>query len=373
MLQTRPSIYACPEVSEPSLTSYQAAVSSRTPWPWDTPTRFQDFTDGSSNTLMLFDVHEPEVEWTHPKNLTLQQATDAIKNGQRHHHGSERAGINVLLADGSARYLSKNISPEILHGLLTPSGGRSLPTDRLSQESLARAAEEVSVREPAAFHDPIDCTQLPSTELSPNSNVDLREGHTVAYCPTMALAWKQYIQVVPQIAQTTMATELLNNGFSEADIAASALEIQTTSAPSVTCRLKKHLAFASEFDAFKRPLTFFDSNGEHKVRAFGVTSHWYNWRAALKQIRVIDYRSPDDFVIAIENLSGEDLVLAKIPTPETLKSGLADITQRIVSIPVCTIAIRVRITNKIQPLSGGMLTVFGRSQQAIHELFVGIR
>ncbi|MEJ7591153.1 MAG: hypothetical protein WKF77_06360 [Planctomycetaceae bacterium] len=34
--------------------------------------------------------------------------------------------------------------------------------------------------------------------------------------------------------------------------------------------------------------------------------------AALDQIRVIDYRSPDDFVIAIENLSGEDLVLAKI-------------------------------------------------------------
>ena len=60
-----------------------------------------------------------------------------------------------------------------------------------------------------------------------------------------------------------------------------------------------------------------------------MTSHWYEWRAALDQIRVIDYRSPDDFVIAIKNLSGEDLVLAKIPKPETLKSGLDDITERI--------------------------------------------
>ena len=332
LLQARPLVYACPEVSEPSLTSYQAAVSSRTPWPWDTPSRFQDFTDGSSNTLMLFDVHDPEVEWTRPKDLTLQQATDAVRNGQRHHTGSERTGIQVLLADGSARYISRNISPEILHSLLTPSRGRSLPTDRLSQESLARASEEVSIREPAAFHDPIDCTQLPSTQLSPSSNADLREGLTVAYCPTMVLAWKRYIQVMPQLSQTAMATELLNNPFGETDIEASALEIQLTTAanfgPKVSCRLKKHLAFASEFDAFKLPLTFFGSKGGHKVRAFGVTSHWYEWRAALDQIRVIDYRSPDDFVIAIENLSGEDLVLAKIPKPETLKGGLDDITHR---------------------------------------------
>ena len=329
LLQARPLVYACPEVSEPSLTSYQAAVSSRTPWPWDTPTRIQDFTDGTSNTLMLFDVHDPEVEWTRPKDLTLQQATDAVQNGQRHHTGSERTGIQVLLADGSARFLSRNISPEILPSLLTPSGGRSLPADRLSQESLSRGSEESPVRESGTFNEPIDCTQLPSTQLSPTSNADLREGLTVAYCPTMALAWRYYVQVMPQVSQTSMATELLNNAFRETDIAASALEIQTTTAPSVICRLKKHLVFASEFEAFKLPLTFFDSQGGHKVRAFGVTSHWYEWRAALDQIRVIDYRSPDDFVIAIENLSGEDLVLAKIPRPETLKGGLDDITQRI--------------------------------------------
>ncbi len=193
MLEARPSVYACPEVSKPSLTSYQAAVSSRTPWPWDTATRFQDFTDGSSNTLMLFDVHDPEVEWTRPKDLTLQQATDAVQNGQRHHSGSERTGINVLLADGSARYLSRNISPEILHSLLTPSGGRSLPADRLSQESISRASEEGFVREAAAFKEPMDCTQLPSTQLSPSSIANLHEGNTVAYCPTMALAWKRCV------------------------------------------------------------------------------------------------------------------------------------------------------------------------------------
>lgn len=108
------------------------------------------------------------------------------------------------------------------------------------------------------------------------------------YCPTMALAWKCCVCEMPQVSLTEMATELLNHPFDENDIAASALEIQLTTAsnsgPGVNCRLKKHLAFAAEFDAFKLPLTFFDSNGEHMVRACGVTSHWYEWRAALDQI-----------------------------------------------------------------------------------------
>jgi hypothetical protein len=67
----------------------------------------------------------------------------------------------------------------------------------------------------------------------------------------------------------------------------------------VNCKLRKHLAFSAEFDPFKLPLTFVDTLGEHKVKAFGVTSHWEDFQFALAQVRVSDYRSPDDFVISI--------------------------------------------------------------------------
>lgn len=329
----RPLAYACPEVVDPTHTSYQAAVSLRTPWPYDTPAQVRDFTDGTSNTLMLFDVHDPEVVWTQPKDLTLQQATNAAEHGQKHFSGNTPVGINVLLADGSARFLSRDINPETLHGLLTPSGGRPLPSDRMSKDSLARASEEILMPGPAAFGEPIKNSSLPATHLSPGAGESLMDGTTTVYCPTMALAWKQYIEIMPQVVETPLAMEMRQNPFSKADIDESALEINLTTAdtlgPQVNCKLMKHLAFASEFDAHKLPLAFHDSGGSHDVKAFGVTSHWSQWRAALAQIRVIDYQSPDDFVIAIGNLSGEDLILAKIPRPDTLEQGITGVSNRI--------------------------------------------
>ncbi len=259
--------------------------------------------------------------------------TNAIQAGQRHQGDSGQAGINVLFGDEVPDTFPGDISPEVLNGLLTPNGGRPLSADRFSPESFSRTSEEHAVRETAAFKDPIECTRLPSTKVTPTSGTTLSDGNTVVYCPTMALAWKRYIREMPQVSQTALAAELFKSDFSETDISPSALDIRISTAadsgPGVLCRLKKHLAFASEFDAFKQPMTFFGTDGEHSVRAFGVTSHWYEWRAALDQIRVIDYASPNDFVIAIRNVSGEDLVLAKIPKPDTLQTGLSDVTRRL--------------------------------------------
>lgn len=90
-----------------------------------------------------------------------------------------------------------------------------------------------------------------------------------------------------------------------------------------------HLAFSAVFDSFHLPLTFHDRSGQHNVKSFGVTSHWADWRLALAQVRVHDYRSPEDFVISIANLSNEDLILAKIPQPATLDEGIRSVSDRI--------------------------------------------
>ncbi len=203
----------------------------------------------------------------------------------------------------------------------------------MSTESLSRASEETQVADTVEFAEPIESTQLPATQLSLDAGAELRDGNTVMFCPTMALAWKHYVQIMPQIAYTPAGAKLLRSPFSEADISSSALEITygltEYSGPSVSCRLRKHLAFASKFDAHKLPLTFPDATGAHKVRAFGVTSHWAEWRNTLAQVQVIDYRSPDSFVIAIHNLAGEDLILAKIPRPRTLEDGINDVSTQI--------------------------------------------
>ncbi len=58
MLAMRPSAYACPELINPARTSYQAAVGLRTAWPYDTGIRIKDIADGTSNTVMLLDIHD---------------------------------------------------------------------------------------------------------------------------------------------------------------------------------------------------------------------------------------------------------------------------------------------------------------------------
>jgi len=197
LLSMRPAVYACPEVSGPSQTSYQAAVSLRSPWPYDTPTRFGDFTDGTSNTLMLFDVHDPEVEWTQPNDLTLPQAIEAVQSGQKHLFGGERSGIQVLLADGSVRYISREINPETLHAMLTPCGGQPLPADRMSKESLSRAAEEMLISDAAKFKEPVQSLQLPLTFFDAAGSHKVRafgvtSGQTSVLC---CMGWKHRFDV----------------------------------------------------------------------------------------------------------------------------------------------------------------------------------
>lgn len=333
MLTMRPSAYACPEVTDPARTSYQAAVGLRTAWPYDTGIRIQDMTDGTSNTVMLLDIHDPEVEWTRPSDRTLNQALDAVVAGQRHSPDTTARGIQMLLADGSVRYVSSNIDSLTLRGIMTPSYGSGLPPNRMSADALQRAAQENVLPESQAFREPSDAAKMKATRLSSVADAEIEHGQSLVYCPTMVLAWKRFVAEVPQIAPPPLAVQLLDSQFSEADISPSAVEISVGMASNfgrqVHCKLRKHLAFAAEFDPFKLPITFVDTQGEHKVKAFGVTSHWEDFRFALAQVRVSDYRSPDDFVISIDNVNGEDLVLAKMPRPATLQAGIDEVSARI--------------------------------------------
>jgi hypothetical protein len=333
MLAMRPSAYACPEVTDPARTSYQAAVGLRTAWPYDTGIRIKEITDGTSNTVMLLDIHDPDVEWTRPSDHTLDQALYAVRAGQRHSPATTERGIQMLFADGSVRYVSSKIESNLLRGLMTPNYGSGLPPDRMSAEALQRAAQENVLPEPAAFQDPVDASLMKATRLSPAANAEIEPGKSLVYCPTMVLAWKRFVGDVPQIAPPPLAVQLLDSPFSESDISPSAVEISVGMSSNlgreVNCKLRKHLAFSAEFDPFKLPLTFVDTRGEHKVKAFGVTSHWEDFRSALAQVRVSDFRSPDDFVISIDNVNGEDLVLAKIPQPPTLQAGIDDVSARI--------------------------------------------
>ncbi|MBL8813229.1 MAG: DUF1559 domain-containing protein [Planctomycetaceae bacterium] len=322
LLKSRPAEFACPEVTSTTNTSYLAILGAQTAWPFEMPSRYMNFTDGTSNTAMLVDLHGRATEWTRPEDIDYADVMSQFRIDLKHVAGSGSRSTNMLFADGSVRTVSGEIDDSVLRMVLTPNGGRPLVggPDAINQ----------MVGESQNFGTAVDSSQLPGTRLWPTIDVEVRPDESLLYCPTLALAWQQYVKVLPQANFTELGRKLVDSAFTSKDISAKDLSIEVdASVPKVTCSLKKHLAFSAVFDSFHLPLSFHDTKGVHKVKSFGVTSHWTDWRFALAQVRVHDYTSPDNFVISITNLNYEDLILAKIPQPKTLSEGIEDVTNRI--------------------------------------------
>ena len=123
LLARMPAIYACPSdtTRNPGLTGYQAVVGSATAFTPDfKPLRFEDFTDGLMNTLLVGESRQA-VPWTKPDDLSFDTALPLFGLGSQ--HGYHDNGFNVLLADGSVRFLKKVIALNVLRALLTRNGG----------------------------------------------------------------------------------------------------------------------------------------------------------------------------------------------------------------------------------------------------------
>lgn len=322
LLTLRPAEFACPEISTTTDTSYLAILGAQTAWPFEMPSRYANFRDGTSNTVMLVDWHHPTTVWTRPYDVDYADLISQFHTDQKHSAGSGRPSTNMLFTDGSVRIVSKDIDDSVLKMILTPSGGQPIAGGPEVIEQMVGAARD--------FGTAVDCSTLPNTKVWPTADVEVKAGESLLYCPTMALAWQTYVTQQPQTNFTTLGRQLLDSTFTSKDIASRDFVIDVDpSVPRVTCMLKKHLAFSAVFDSFTLPLSFHDSTGTHKVKSFGVTSHWQDWRFALAQVRVHDYSSPDNFIISISNLNYEDLILARIPQPKTLGEGVQDVSNRI--------------------------------------------
>ena len=199
------------------------------------------------------------------------------------------------------------------------------------------------------FLPPVSPSELKATQMSPFANVPVGAGSTVVYCPTYALAWKSFFG---NVAGNEFQQSVIDDPFSKDDISADDLRIVPCAtsddvraarleldifangsfepeAGNTYCALRKSLPFNYEFERLEQPLQFRSGRNSSGVHAFGVTSDWDYWSLALMRVRVVDFRSPDDFVIRIENREREELILAMIPEPKTLELGIADVNRRI--------------------------------------------
>ncbi len=90
--------------------------------------KLDEITDGTSNTLAIGEVAENFQPWASPWNR--RDPADGINDVPWGFGGPTwQNGAQFGMADGSVRFLSRNIDREVLKALGTPAGGESLPDE----------------------------------------------------------------------------------------------------------------------------------------------------------------------------------------------------------------------------------------------------
>jgi len=80
---------------------------------------FREIIDGTANTILAIQLAKYSVPWASPSELTPDQAYQLLQQ--------EDQGANVAMADGSVRFLPKDIDRQTFDALVTRDGGEVVP------------------------------------------------------------------------------------------------------------------------------------------------------------------------------------------------------------------------------------------------------
>jgi hypothetical protein len=104
-------------------TTYLAPVGPNTIFKGPEGTPIGQITDGTSNTILTVEADESKaVYWTQPEDLKVdnQNPLTGLRN-------EAVKGFVAGFADGSVRFVSNNIAPQVLWALFTADGGEVIP------------------------------------------------------------------------------------------------------------------------------------------------------------------------------------------------------------------------------------------------------
>jgi prepilin-type processing-associated H-X9-DG protein len=86
-----------------------------------------EIKDGLSNTIMIAETTGQAIPWTEPRDIDFDDFDFIINGPTGHGIGStHRRGANVLLSDGSVRFVPQYLDSKVLRGLLTVAGGEQV-------------------------------------------------------------------------------------------------------------------------------------------------------------------------------------------------------------------------------------------------------
>jgi len=122
--KTVSDVYRCPSADlPPGFTTYLAVAGADCCFSPTTSRRFDEITDGLSETLMVVEVAaENAVPWMAPQDADQQIVLSFTNGGKLAHTG----GTQVALADGSVRFVSQDTDLITLRALTTIAGGEDV-------------------------------------------------------------------------------------------------------------------------------------------------------------------------------------------------------------------------------------------------------
>jgi Protein of unknown function (DUF1559) len=131
------SLFRCPSSKiAPGMTTYQAIDDPRSAFPGIAPQKIEHITDGTSNTILLFESDSVDaVHWAEPKDqsmssfLSASQLQARVNNSASLVKPPHRSGRNAVMVDGSTKFVPNGINQEILEGLATSQGGEAAELD----------------------------------------------------------------------------------------------------------------------------------------------------------------------------------------------------------------------------------------------------
>ncbi len=115
-----------PDVDYP-ITNYVAIVGPHTIFDGPHCRRFEEITDGISNTIMVVEVADSGIRWNEPRDLRFDEIDFSINGEKRPGIGSHHPKkINAAMCDGAVISMPDSTPPEVVKALTTIDGGEDV-------------------------------------------------------------------------------------------------------------------------------------------------------------------------------------------------------------------------------------------------------
>lgn len=121
-----PKVYQCPsDNGPPGFTDYMVITGPETIFDGAKSSRLSQIPDGTSNTLLVVEAKGASTRWTEPVDIELAKSALKTFGGPPGDMGSNHvSGSQVLFADGSVRFIRKDVPPQTIKNLATKADGQ---------------------------------------------------------------------------------------------------------------------------------------------------------------------------------------------------------------------------------------------------------